>query len=157
MEKKINYVKGNALEPEGNGKKIIMHICNNKKAWGAGFVLAISKKWKLPEQEYRNLSSAKCKLGNVQFILVEDDILIANMIAQDDLKPNEFGVPPCHLSALYTCLERVQKMAKSMNATVHAPRIGAGLGGMRWSAIEFLIQEVLTNNNIDVTIYDLKQ
>ncbi|NJO64516.1 MAG: hypothetical protein HC836_42150 [Richelia sp. RM2_1_2] len=88
--------------------------------------------------------------------MVEDKIMVANMIAQDGLKANDFDVPPCHLSALYTCLERVQKMAKTMNASIHAPRIGAGLGKADWRIIEKMIEIQLCEHDIDVTIYDFK-
>ena len=50
----INYIKGDATNPHGIGDKVIVHICNDIGAWGKGFVLAISKKWKEPEKEYKN-------------------------------------------------------------------------------------------------------
>lgn len=40
----IHYVTGDATEPIGEGEKIIAHICNDQGGWGAGFVLALSKK-----------------------------------------------------------------------------------------------------------------
>lgn len=50
----INYVTGDATKPQGDGIKIIAHICNNRKGWGKGFVLAISRRWAEPERIYRN-------------------------------------------------------------------------------------------------------
>ena len=32
--------------------KIIVHICNDNGKWGSGFVLAISKRWIKPKDEY---------------------------------------------------------------------------------------------------------
>lgn len=49
----INYVKGNALEPQGDGNKLIIHCCNDIGGWGSGFVVAISKMWTRPEEKYR--------------------------------------------------------------------------------------------------------
>ena len=42
----IRYVTGDATRPEGEGPKIIVHICNDIGAWGRGFVLALSKRFK---------------------------------------------------------------------------------------------------------------
>ena len=50
----IYYLKGNAVEPkEVEGRKIIVHVCNDVGAWGKCFVMALSNKWKKPEQEFR--------------------------------------------------------------------------------------------------------
>jgi len=154
MGKQIKYIKGNALEPIGEGKKIIIHICNNENKWGAGFVLAITKKWDLPEREYRSLGKSKQKLGNVQFVIVENNIIIANMIAQDGLHMKDFDLPPVHYTALDVCLQRVYRLAQSMNASVHLPRIGVGLGRGRWEIIEFLLNDNLTKKDVEVVVYD---
>jgi len=50
---KIEYVKGDATAPTGDGQKIIVHVCNDLGKWGKGFVLAISRRWKTPEKAYR--------------------------------------------------------------------------------------------------------
>ena len=42
--KEIIYLKGDATSPQVSGYKIIVHICNNRGSWGAGFVMAISEK-----------------------------------------------------------------------------------------------------------------
>ncbi|WP_276502071.1 hypothetical protein [Terrimonas pollutisoli] len=152
----IKYLKGDATNPTGNKAKIIVHICNDVGGWGKGFVLAISKKWKQPETEYRNWykrkeldptdnlkferlesrdkysNERKFELGNVQFVKVTNDIWIANMIAQHDTKPNSDGVPPIRYSSVKECLERVRQFAKSQSANVHMPRIGCGLAGGQW-------------------------
>ena len=147
----IKYVTGDATSPIGEGKKIIPHVCNNKNRWGAGFVLALSRKWSAPEREYHNLNNQF--LANVQLVRVESDIYVANMIAQDDTRPDENGVPPIRYSALKICLQKVNDEAIRLNATIHAPKFGAGLSGGDWNTIEKIIKEVIT---VDVTIYEFK-
>ena len=49
----LKYVDGDATQPQGPGLKYIIHCCNDVGAWGAGFVLAISKRWPGPEKAYR--------------------------------------------------------------------------------------------------------
>jgi O-acetyl-ADP-ribose deacetylase (regulator of RNase III) len=149
---KINYVKGDATKPIGDGLKIIAHICNNVGAFGAGFVVALSKRWLKPELEYRRMKREDRVLGHVQFVPVTKDIVVANMIAQHDIKP-QYGIPPIRTVALRYCLELVNTEAIKTGATIHMPRIGAGLAGGNWSEIEKIINETLT---VDVTVYDLK-
>ena len=104
----INYIKGDATSPVGIDKKLIVHICNDIGGWGKGFVLAISKKWKKPEKEYREWfkSKEKFELGEVQFVNVKSDITIANMIGQHKIKKMN-GQIPIRYEAVKSCLEKV--------------------------------------------------
>ncbi len=71
----INYVKGDATSPIGDGVKLIVHVCNDIGAWGAGFVLALSKKWITPEKQYKripptNVNSAMYSMYPLPIILL---------------------------------------------------------------------------------------
>jgi len=155
LEKKIIYIKGDATNPIAKGKKIIAHICNDIGGWGKGFVLAISKKWELPEKEYRVWYNSKenFALGKVQYVNVTEYITIANMIAQKGTKTGSKG-PPIRYQALEKCLENLLIKAKENNSSVHMPRIGCGLAGGKWEIIEPMILDILVKNNIDVYVYD---
>lgn len=153
----INYVKGDATHPQGDGNKIIVHICNDIGGWGAGFVLALSRRWKLPEEKYHEWfkSSQDFELGQIQLVQVEDDIWIANLIGQRDVSPDKEGRPPIRYKAVYKGMEKLSKKAKNLNASVHMPRIGCGLAGGRWNKIQPIITENLIDQGIAVTVYDL--
>lgn len=144
----ITYTKGDATNPVGEGMKIIVHICNNKGGWGAGFVLALSKKWSEPEAVYRK--KPRHILGDTDFVKVEEDIIVANMVAQHGFGTMN-GEPPIRYGAVRICLAEVNKLAYRLNATVHMPRIGCGLAGGEWSKIQSIIEDVMT---VDVTVYD---
>jgi len=153
----INYVKGDATSPVGDGKKIIVHVCNDIGAWGAGFVLALSKKWKQPEAQYRALKTRR--LGDVQIVQVEEDIWVANMIGQKNTKPsfitmknNTVPVPPIRYGAVRAALATVNDAAYKSGATIHMPRIGCGLAGGKWDEIESIVRDVMS---VDVYVYDL--
>ncbi len=149
----INYIKGDATQPEGSGKKIIVHICNNINAWGAGFVLAISRRWDAPQQAF-HARKGQLRLGDVQFVPVENDIVVANMIAQEGIRYDYVAHrPPIRYGAVRVCLSKVQDFANACGATVHMPRIGAGLAGGDWNEIEKIIEETLF---VDVYVYELK-
>jgi O-acetyl-ADP-ribose deacetylase (regulator of RNase III) len=176
----IKYLKGDATNPIDNKTKVIVHICNDVGGWGKGFVMAISKRWKLPEAEYRNWFKSKeventetvkferlesrdkysnekqFELGNVQFVKATEDIWIANIIAQRDIKANKDGLPPIRYSFVSESLERVRQFAEKNNASIHMPRIGCGLAGGQWTEIEEIVNDNLIAYDIETFVYDFE-
>lgn len=152
----INYIKGDATNPTTEGNKIIVHVCNDIGGWGKGFVMAISKRWKQPENQYREWFKAKdnFSLGQVQFVQVEKELGVANLIGQHKIIKDENGNAPIRYDAILQGLEKVEQFANEKKATVHMPRIGCGLAGGTWDKIEPLINSSLTTKNIQVTVYD---
>ena len=53
MQGSLKFVKGDATRPIGEGNKMLLHICNDENRWGAGFVLAVSRRWPEVERVYR--------------------------------------------------------------------------------------------------------
>ncbi len=157
--KVIQYVQGDATQPQDEGPKIIAHVCNDIGKWGRGFVLSLSERWEAPEREYKNWYRNQFQpfgLGEVQFVEVEDDIWVANMIGQRDIKPIG-GRPPVRYEAIRDALITVCGFARDQLASVHMPRIGSGLAGGEWIEIEWIISATLLKNFIPVTVYDLIQ
>ena len=153
----ITYLKGDATNPHttnASGEKntnIIVHICNNIGAWGAGFVLAISNKWKKPEISYKNLGNYH--MGEIEMVKVEHNTYVINMIAQDGIGYTD----KCRVSYtdLKTCLNKVSHNIKALpNVSIHMPRIGCGLGGGKWDTVEHIIKDELSD--VPVYVYDLK-
>ncbi len=151
----IRYVEGDATDPAGPGKKILVHVCNDIGKWGKGFVLAVSRRWKEPEQAYRAAftSAVTPQLGDVQFVPVSDTITVANLVGQHGVATRR-GSPPVRYDAIRDGLSRVGTHALEHAASVHMPRIGCGLAGGDWTQIEPIIAETLSARNIDVTVYD---
>lgn len=156
MEANINYLTGDATLPKTQGNKIIVHICNDVGGWGKGFVLAISRRWKEPENRYREWydSGDNFDLGEVQFVQVEDDLWIANIIGQHQLTEDKYGNPPIRYDAVLSGLNKVGEFSLKNEATAHMPRIGCGLAGGSWDRIEPLIVESLTVRCIETFVYD---
>lgn len=160
----IHYVTGDATDPIGDGHKIIAHVTNNQGGWGSGFVLAISHRWSMPEDAYRqwarnselNRMRKPFELGQVQMVGVRADIDVANMVAQ-----HKFATPqnPVALryGALEDCLNQVRDYAQRLNASVHMPRIGCGLAGGDWNLVSDIIDWTLVQNGIEVYVYDLEE
>ena len=152
----ITYTKGDATSPAAAGNKLIVHICNDIGGWGRGFVLAVSKRWPGPEQQYRQWYQSKqnFELGQVQFVQVEPDTWVANMIGQHKLTKDGKGNPPIRYDAVLSCLQKVGQFARENEASVHMPRIGCGLAGGTWSRIEPLVTSSLSGHGIIVIVYD---
>ncbi|MBL4753388.1 MAG: macro domain-containing protein [Flavobacteriales bacterium] len=153
----INYRKGDASNPVGRDKRLIVHICNDIGGWGKGFVLALSQKWKEPEKQYREWfkSQENFELGQVQFVPVEPNIFVANMIGQHKIKKTD-GQIPIRYEAVEQCLNKVAEFALKNQISVHMPRIGCGLAGGKWEEIETIISRRLLNKNVKVTVYDIE-
>lgn len=156
----INYTSGDATLPQGDGKKIIAHVCNDIGAWGKGFVLSLTKQHPVAEKEYRSWYQENPPwdrkafvLGEVQLVQTKDDIWVANMIGQSGIFIKD-GNPPIRYEALRSCLQEVAIEAKRLQATVHMPRIGCGLAGGEWSKVEKIIDETLCSVGVSVTVYD---
>jgi O-acetyl-ADP-ribose deacetylase (regulator of RNase III) len=121
------------------------------------FVLAISRRWPEPESAYRawyrDRANNDFALGAVQFVQVETDIWVANMIGQRGLRKGPEG-PPIRYEAVSAGLAEVARKAGELQASVHMPRIGCGLAGGKWERIEPLILAELTGRGVEAYVYD---
>lgn len=156
MNNIINYIKGDATNPTEPGNKIIVHVCNDVGGWGKGFVLAISKRWSEPESKYRewHKSGVNFNLGEVQFVQVDHERYVANLIGQHKLNKDENGNPPIRYEAILQGMIKVADYAKAINASAHMPRIGCGLAGGTWDKIEPILIEALLAKHVNVFVYD---
>lgn len=149
----IRYVVGDATAPDVPGEKVLVHICNDAGKWGAGFVLAVSRRWKEPERVYRE---SQPRLGDVQFVRVTSDLTVANLIGQHGIR-KAGSTPPIRYDAVRTGLHTVADYASTQQASVHMPRIGTGLAGGKWELIEPILIDTLVNRGLAVFVYDLPE
>jgi O-acetyl-ADP-ribose deacetylase (regulator of RNase III) len=151
----ISYFIGDATAPGRHGPGVIAHVCNDSGGWGKGFVLAISRRWPEPEAAYRRWarSGEEFGLGMVQLVQVEDQLSVANMVAQHGYvsRANPVAI---RYDALAKCLSKLAGQIKQ-GTLIHMPRIGCGLAGGNWDQIEPLIDEHLAKAGFDVRVYDL--
>jgi O-acetyl-ADP-ribose deacetylase (regulator of RNase III) len=164
----ISYVTGDATDPQGDGLKVIAHVCNDEGKWGSGFVIALSRRDPLPGNLYRmwhrdgsytrsDLRRFPFGLGQYQLVAyATPQVWVANMIAQRGVRHNSSAPRAVQYGALTNCLEALAEEAAVMNASVHMPRIGCGLGGGTWDEVEPIIQNTLISCGISVTVYDLE-
>lgn len=79
---------------------------------------------------------------------------MANLIGQHKINKDEKGNAPIRYDAIEDGLKKLSLFAKENNAGIHMPRIGCGLAGGKWEMIEPIILKTLSENNVEVTVYD---
>lgn len=164
----LKAVKGDATSPQTSDEKeivVIPHVCNNAGKWGAGFVLALSKKWEEPERIYRSFIDKNKHyetLGRTCFAKINNKLAVANMIGQngtvsaDNPKPIKYHALS---DAMYQVFEYVEmiKCQTSNPVVIHAPKFGSLRAGGNWDFILELIREIWLENGIDVVIYEFEK
>lgn len=156
----INYVVGDATEPQVKGPKFIAHVVNDQGAWGAGFTAALDRKWPEVGRDYRDWYNSdrnkmwgaeKFQLGAVRYSSVysktyadDEHWMVAQMVAQQGLPRKDYR-RPLRYDALGACLFEVGRAAGIHGYTVHMPRIGSGLAGGDWMYIEKILIDAMSN------------
>lgn len=152
----ISYIKGDATEivcDDQRPNNVLMHIVNNQGGWGRGFVVSISRKWVKPERVYRSqYRHFGLTLGTNQYIKVEQYLHVVNMIAQVSYGKYVHGRPHIDYDHLASCLKRISKKYNPATTTIHAPKIGSGLGGGDWNKIEDIINNYLGEYNVKIYV-----
>lgn len=155
----LRYVTDDATLPQGSGARVIAHVCNNRGGYGAGFALAVAKRYPRAKTKYqqgiRNLRLGDVQLVNVTSGLMDDGLWVANMIAQDGYATD---ARPCALryDDLAECLKALANFSTEP-FSVHCPRMGAEIAGGDWAAVAHLLVKHLVMQGISVTVYDLEK
>jgi O-acetyl-ADP-ribose deacetylase (regulator of RNase III) len=117
-------------------KGIVAHGVNAQFVMGSGVALAIRNKWPMVYEKYmwhkdRKGVMVKEILGKVLFVRISDALMIANCFTQKYYgnKPNTRYASP---SAVRTALETCVRECNSRMLDLYMPRIGCGLGGLKW-------------------------
>ena len=162
----IRYIVGDAANDPQSG--LIVHVCNDIGAWGAGFVIPLGKRFPHARRKYQNwaLSNERFEqenfvqrglhrlpLGAVQWIEIQPNLVIGNMIAQRGIVSQVSNSIPLQYDALADCLRLVGVYARVHDLAVHMPRIGCGLAGGTWDQVGPLVEQELAG--VDVMVYDL--
>lgn len=136
-------------------KGIIVQQVNCKHKMGAGLAEAIASKWSVVKEEY--LAKENWRLGDVQFVTVAPNLIVANIAGQKYYGRN-FG--QTNFEALSSGLVQVNTYALENKLPVYAPYgLGSGLAGGK-TAIEkqhtwLLVQNILMSA-VDSPIIVLK-
>ena len=154
----ITYLNGDALDPLTAGPAIIAHVVNDATAnWGGrGFAQAVRERMPIVQDEFRQwvrLHKTLFRLGESRSCRVSPGLWVFSMICQEGYGPSV--TTRLRYGPLQACLIRLAEFALANEATVHMPRIGAGLAGGSWPIIEELIGQEVCSRGVSVTVYEL--
>ncbi len=169
----LQYLNGNVVTDydKVGGRKILVHCVNTSGIMGSGVALAIKKEW--PNVftmyhdwhragrgisyigRYTNNTQLQFMLGKVQLVRVENDLLVANMIAQTEPRGCTIDgvyLRPIRLESLKECMLRVRALAKESEATIIGPKFCSERAGGDWDKeIVPLIEDIW--KDVPVTIF----
>lgn len=180
----IRYVNGDATCPQAKGLKLVAHVCNDLGKMGSGFALAVSQRWPIARELYLRWYAGDLKavdyypkrgpknyfcwqapfaLGAVQFVQLDSEFIVCNMIAQHGVKGGSKG-PPIRYGPLGECLSEVAREATRLRdsfsdriVSVHMPRIGCGLAGGNWGEVGPIVERVFgVADGVDAVVYDFE-
>jgi hypothetical protein len=156
----LYVIKGDCTEPlmVENTNNIIIHITNDEKIWGSGIVMAISAKWKGPENKYRNWTEG-FKQGACQLVPVDKDLYVANLVAQSGV--GYFcGLAPVRYGALEESLLRLKHLfipkLIHKKTVLHMGEIGCGRGGGSLDKVKEILNRVFPDTTMYMYQYDGK-
>lgn len=153
---KIVYRKGDLFEgiKSFKNKIVIPHVVNIRNKMGSGFVIPLAKHFPEAKASYHSFCARFDEpadlFGRVDLAECSETIKVANMFAQD-----LGGNRPLQYNYLSQCMEFVAHRTYFSEATIVAPKFGAGLAGGNWNFIHDLIYDCWIRRGIPVFIYEL--
>lgn len=148
----IKYLEGNVLNSNAD---VILHQVNCKGKMGAGLALQIKNKYPNVFREYAQLctqaqENSSLLLGNVLIVPIGSSQYIANLFAQDNYASYGFAAHcMTDYNALRKCLKTINE--KFAGKKVALPYLlGCGLAGGDWKIVEKIIEEELTDCDVEI-------
>ncbi len=155
--RRIQYVTGDALDARGDGARAIVHVVNDRTPnWGGGFARALRDRYPDAQTDFRERvrrDRRNLRLGAVRSVRLDPTLKVVTLVAQKGYGPSDR--PRIRYDSLRTTLHRLSKELVHEAATVHMPRIGAGMARGDWNVIAELIQDELVDRGHEVIVYSL--
>lgn len=172
----FTYQVGDVTKVKFNVPVFIPHVCNDENLMGSGLAGAIARKWpevkKMYHRWFKEMSEPETaepfKLGRIQSILLPDNVVVVNMLAQSDCggyKTIDGNVlPPMRHESLKECLYRLKedlKDAKNIYGfdgfAVSTGLIGSGLAGGDWYEITQQTYKIFRDMDFEWNWYGLSE
>ncbi len=144
-----------------NTSGIILHGCNCSGGFGSGVAGIIAKMYPEAQHEfflkmdgYTYHRPNKEALGTIQPVKIYDDFYIVNGFTQ--LQYGGGGKRYASPDAIHKVLLATVIFATEKNLDVHVPKIGCGLGGIKWEEVEpYFVQahKMLEAVGLKLTVY----
>ena len=135
------------------GMGIVAHGVNCQHKMGSGVAKAIREKWPTAYNVYMAEPKGKAMLGTANMIAVgdlNDQLWVANCYTQ--VFYGYGGGQYADADAIERSIGQVAQWADIYNLPIFMPKIGCGLGGLKWEDVLPGVERINENNN-RVTIY----
>ena len=147
----MRFKVGNLVEAE---ERVIGHGVNCRGYMGAGVAAAVREAFPPGYAEYREWClEGLLAPGEVHWYRIPGlkwDKWLANVASQDLPGPN------ARLEWLVSGVTEVmQVMSAARIPAIALPRIGCGIGGLKWEDVEAALKELEVEYGVEVVIYDL--
>lgn len=157
VDSPIVYLRGDASDPRGTSRKLVVHIVNNRTSnWGGAFARTVRERWPDSQIAFREWSEGnqrRLQLGETHVAHVSADVAVASMVAQEGYGPSM--KPRIRYAALRKALEIATQVAVKGGFSAHMPRIGCGEARGSWNVVEELLRGTLVAAGVPVFVYDL--
>ena len=158
MSENIKIIEGDLLSSDAN---VITHSCNNRGAMNSGVAKQIREKYPtVYNTYYSTFKKEGLNLGLAQFVIIDKDKYICNLIGQDGYGYD--GKQYTNYEAFKTGLYGIRNfMIENNYKKVAFPyNIGCCRGGGKWEEIYKLIENVFSDTvalawDLQVEIYKL--
>ena len=141
------FVKGDLFHTDGI--RAYAHGCNCAGAMDAGVAVAFKKRWPRMFDEYAaRCADGRLHLGDV-FVWSEGDEVVYNLAIQEHWKAK------AKLAALARALRRAVALAANAGVErIGLPRVGAGLGGIDWTRVKSVLEEVGAETPVTLVVFE---
>lgn len=145
----IELIKGNLFDTNVNA---LAHGCNCGGQMGKGIALEFARRWPQMYEEYQELCWDKQIRPGHMFVYVQGEKVIFNLMTQ--FRP----YVPAGPDAIKFSLDHMREYAddKGINK-IAMPKIGCGLGGLKWNQVELVVQEVFGGWPGTLSVYYLEE
>lgn len=142
----IFYIQGDLMNAK---QQVVAHGVNCMGHFGSGVAGAIKKQHPYVREQYLSLNEHV--LGTCQFVDYNDQIWVN---AHTQQNKGYDGKQYADLNAIAYCLVEIGDYMEENNLTsIAMPKIGCGLGGLKWEDVEILVNGLL--EDYEVYIYEL--
>lgn len=143
-------IKGNLFS---TSCPVIGHGCNCKGVWGAGIAKTFALEYPNSYKFYRYVCNSvvgteKVLVGSSK-LFNENDKYVACIFTQIEPGPN------AKLEYIESALNDLKHKMKSLGLyEVSIPKIGCGIGGLKWEEVKRIVEKVFRGSEITVFVYD---
>lgn len=135
---------------------LLLHGCNAQGVMGSGVVRLIKQRWPEAFEAYAAFCRSRTvqdRLGQVVFALMAHGVTIGNCVTQEFYGKD--GAKYASYDLIDDCMIKVHEyMLAHAVSTVYLPKIGCGLGGLHWPAVQAILEHRLHNLEVVVCVLE---